>query len=87
MIPCRRHRTNALEPVVSPVSELPTIHELGLIPDHKGGENIKIREDGISRLFSDAPENLVREPRILNSASEYHSSEQRRCLPANVPSL
>ena len=30
-------------------SREPTIHELGLIPDHKSGENIKIREDGISR--------------------------------------
>jgi hypothetical protein len=32
-------------------SQLPTVHELGLIPDHKSGENIKIREDAISRAF------------------------------------
>jgi hypothetical protein len=30
---------------------LTDIHELGLIPDHKSGENIKIRKDRISRAF------------------------------------
>jgi hypothetical protein len=29
---CRLHRTNALEPVVSPVSELPTIRQLDIDP-------------------------------------------------------
>ncbi len=76
----RRRRQHSLEPVVK-LPKVAARRSTNLVCSTDYNSDIRgSREARSAELLSDAPGNLVRETRILDGASEYHATEQRRCL-------